>query len=103
MESELIILNKYLKKMFPFVIEVENYVYEKSRSGDILELTIYVSPIHFCELMDNRIENKLRNMMMKESYTLIKSLLPEFKENNIRFLFYPDVDKVTIFDNIPVS
>jgi len=103
MESELIILNKYLKKMFPFVIEVENYVYEKSRSGDILELTIYVSPIHFCELMDNRIENKLRDMMMKESYTLIKSLLPEFKENNIRFLFYPDVDKVTIFDNIPVS
>jgi hypothetical protein len=89
--------------MFPFVIEVENYVYEKSRSGDILELTIYVSPIHFCELMDNRIENKLRDMMMKESYTLIKSLLPEFKENNIRFLFYPDVDKVTIFDNIPVS
>jgi len=103
MESELIILNKYLKKMFPFVIEVENYVYEKSRSGDILELTIYVSPIHFCELMDNRIENKLRDMMMKESYTLIKSLLPEFKENNIRFLFYPNVDKVTIFDNIPVT
>ena len=103
MESELFMLNKYLKKMFPFVIEVENYVYEKSRSGDILELTIYVSPIHFCELMDNRIENKLRDMMMKESYTLIKSLLPEFKENNIRFLFYPNVDKVTIFDNIPVT
>lgn len=102
MESELIILNKYLKKMFPFIIEVENYVYEKSRSGDILELTIYVSPLHFCELMDNRIENKLRDMMMKESYALIKSLLPEFKENNIRFLFYPDVDKVTIFDDIPV-
>jgi hypothetical protein len=52
--------------------------------------------------MDNRIENKLRDMMMKESYALIKSLLPEFKENNIRFLFYPDVDKVTIFDDIPV-
>jgi hypothetical protein len=103
MESELIILNKYLKKMFPFVIEVENYVYEKSRSGNILELTIYVSPLHFCELMDARIDKKLRDIMMKESYTLIKSLLPEFKENNIRFLFYPDVDKVTIFDNIPVT
>ena len=41
--------------------------------------------------------------MMNESYTLIKSLLPEFKEDNIRFLFYPDVDKVTIFDDIPVA
>ena len=103
MEPELIILNKYLKKMFPFVIEVENYVYQKSRRGDILELTIYVSPLHFCELMDNRIEIKLRDMMVTKSYTLIKSLFPEFKDNNIRFLFFPDVDKVTIFDDIPVA
>ena len=103
MESELFMLNKYLKKMFPFIIEVENYVYEKSRRGDILELTIYVSPLHFCELMDNRIDKKLRDIMMKDSYTLIKSLLPEFKESNIRFLFFPDVDKVTIFDDIPVT
>ena len=103
MESELFMLNKYLKKMFPFIIEVENYVYEKSRRGDILELTIYVSPLHFCELMDNRIDKKLRDIMMKDSHTLIKSLLPEFKEDNIRFLFFPDVDKVTIFDDIPVT
>jgi hypothetical protein len=103
MESELIILNKYLKKMFPFIIEVENYVYEKYRGNDILELTIYVSPIHFCELMDNRIENKLRDMMIIESSGLIKSVLPEFKKDNIRFLFYPDIDKVTIFDDIPVA
>ena len=103
MESELIILNKYLKKMFPFIIEVENYVYEKYRGNDILELTIYVSPIHFCELMDNRIENTLRDMMIIESSGLIKSVLPGFKDNNIIFSFHPDVDKITIFDDIPVE
>jgi hypothetical protein len=103
MDPELIILNKYLKKMYPFIIEVDNYVYENSRSGNVLKLIIYVSPLHFCELMDGRVDFKLRNMMMKESYGLIKSILPEFKDNNIIFSFYPNVDKVTIFDDIPVE
>ena len=101
MESELIILNKYIKKMFPFIIEVENYVYEKSRRGDILELNIYVSPLHFCELMDDRVEKKLQSLMLKQSATLIKSIMTDCNPDNIKFLFFPDVDKVTIFDDIP--
>ena len=101
MDPELIILNKYLKKMYPFIIEVDNYMYE--RRGNVLKLIIYVSPLHFCELMDGRVDIKLRNMMMKESYGLIKSILPEFKDNNIIFSFYPNVDKITIFDDIPVE
>ena len=86
MESELIILNKYLKKMFPFVIEVENYVYEKSRSGNILELTIYVSPLHFCELMDDRVEKKLQSLMLKQSATLIKSIMTDCNPDNIKLV-----------------
>lgn len=102
MDPELIILNKYLKKMYPFIIKVDNYMYEKSKR-DVLKLIIYISPLHFCELMDGRVDFKLRNMMMKESYGLIKSVLPGFKDNNIIFSFYPDVDKITIFDDIPVE
>ena len=102
MKPELILLNKYIKRMFPFIIEVENYLYEKSKR-DVLKLIIYVSPLHFCELMDGRIDIKVRDMMMKESYGLIKSLLPGFNDNNIIFSFYPKVDKVTIFDDIPVE
>jgi hypothetical protein len=88
--------------MFPFIIKVDNYMYEKSKR-DVLKLIIYISPLHFCELMDGRVDFKLRNMMMKESYGLIKSVLPGFKDNNIIFSFYPDVDKITIFDDIPVE
>ena len=102
MEPELFMLNKYLKKMFPFIIEVSDLKHEKSRRGDIWQLDIYVSPLHFCELMDYRIDKKIRSIMIKESYTLINSLLPESKEDDIRILFYPNIDKVTIFDNIPV-
>lgn len=121
MESELKILNKYLKKMFPFIVEVDS-IFNGNKSYDLynnsrdlyndtrcrinsknisLKIHIYVSPLHFCELMDDRVEKKLQSLMLRQSATLIKSIMTDCNPDNIKFLFFPDVDKVTIFDDIP--
>jgi hypothetical protein len=120
MSAELNILNKYLKKMYPFITEVESVdagseIYDpytfipennystsgSGKKGDVLRINIYVSPLHFCELMDDRVEKKLQSLMLKQCGSLVKSIITDCNPDNIRFLFYPDVDKVTIFDNIP--
>jgi hypothetical protein len=114
MDGELKILNKYLKKMFPFIVEVDS-IANRNKSYDryndtrcringnknSLNIHIYVSPLHFCELMDDRVEKKLQSLMLKQSTALIKSIITDCNPDNIKFLFFPDVDKVTIFDNIP--
>jgi hypothetical protein len=51
--------------------------------------------------MDDRVEKKLQALMLKQCGSLVKSIITDCNPDNIRFLFYPDVDKVTIFDNIP--
>jgi hypothetical protein len=116
MDGELKILNKYLKKMYPFIIEVESIFFNYDevsmlnnfsssgmdrRDKDLLKINIYVSPLHFCELMDDRVEKKLQSLMQKQCGSLFKSIIPECNPDKLRFLFYPDVDKVTIFDDIP--
>jgi len=116
METELKMLDKYLKKMYPFIIEVESIYFNYDevsmlnnfsssgmgrRDKDLLKINIYVSPLHFCELMDDRVEKKLQSLMLKQCGSLIKSIMTDCNPNKIKFLFYPDVDKVTIFDDIP--
>lgn len=117
MSAELNILNKYLKKMYPFIIEVESiengyegYDYDQGtnwssagmgRRTNFLKISIYVSPLHFCELMDDRVSKKLESIMVKQCSSLIKSIIPECNPDSVKFLFYPNVDKVTIFDDIP--
>jgi len=116
METELKMLDKYLKKMYPFIIEVESIYFNYDevsmlnnfsssgmgrRDKDLLKINIYVSPLHFCELMDDRVEKKLQSLMQKQCGSLIKSIMTDCNPNKIKFLFYPDVDKVTIFDDIP--
>jgi hypothetical protein len=51
--------------------------------------------------MDDRVEKKLQSLMLKQSATLIKSIMTDCNPDKIKFLFFPDVDKVTIFDDIP--
>ena len=67
METELKMLDKYLKKMYPFIINVDS-IFESKRNTiydphtfsavnkESLHINIYVSPLHFCELMDDRVE-----------------------------------------------
>jgi hypothetical protein len=50
--------------------------------------------------MDNRVDVKLNNYMLKETSSMIKSIIPEIDESRIKFLFFPDIDSVTIFDGL---
>ena len=112
MKTELKMLDKYLKKMYPFIINVDS-IFESKRktindphtfspvNKESLHINIYVSPLHFCELMDNRVEKKLQSLMLKQCGSLIKSIMTDCNPDKIKFLFFPDVDKVTIFDDIP--
>ena len=107
METETKILDKYMRKMFPFIIRIEEIEhvgirrYSKDNKFNLeLRIHIYVSPTHFCELMDNRVDIKMNEYLYMETSSMIKSLIPDVGEGRIKFIFFPDIDSVTIFDNL---
>jgi hypothetical protein len=108
METETKMLDKYMRKMFPFIInvsDIEPITRTQNNASRVLieiHISIYVSPSHFCELMDNRVEIKMNQYMLRETSFMIKSLIPNVDENKIKFLFFPDIDSVTIFDNLTI-
>jgi len=112
METETKMLDKYMKKMFPFIINVSDIepitrkvIVSRNNASRVLteiHISIYVSPSHFCELMDNRVEIKMNQYMLRETSSMIKSIIPDVDENKIKFLFFPDIDSVTIFDNLTI-
>jgi len=125
MTSELLILNKYMKKLFPFILEVDSvYVGEElydsytwtlptinySTSGtsrrdkNLLKINIYVSPLHFCELMDERVERKIVNHIVDNCSSLLKSVVTSWDGNKPRILFFPSVEeKSTILEGLNIS
>ena len=108
METETKMLDKYLRNMFPFIInvsDIEPITRNRNNASRVIievHISIYVSPSHFCELMDNRVEIKMNQYMLRETSFMIKSLIPNVDENKIKFLFFPDIDSVTIFDNLTI-
>jgi len=109
MEIETKLLDKYMRKMFPFIINVSEVEsvrvrrYSKDKDFNLeLRISIYVSPSHFCELMDNRVDVVMNSYMLRETSSMIKSLIPGADESRIKFLFFPDIDSVTIFDNLTI-
>jgi len=104
------VLNKYLKKMYPFIVNVDSINYTKSRrvmsdskSNIKAMVNVYVSPRHFCELMDDRVSRKLENHMVKESIQLFQAAVnPNVNSNNLQYIFFPDVEEVTIFDGLDI-
>ena len=104
------VLNKYLKKMYPFIVNVDSINYTKSRrvmsdskSNIKAMVNVYVSPRHFCELMDDRVSRKLENHMVKETIQFFQSMInPDINLNTLQFIFFPDVEDVTIFDGLDI-
>jgi hypothetical protein len=107
---ELKALNKYLKKMYPFIVNVDSINYMKSRRvmnssqfNTRAMVNVYVSPRHFCELMDNRVSRKLEINMIKETIQFFQAVVnPDVHSNNLQYIFFPDVEEVTIFDGLDV-
>lgn len=123
MTSELLILNKYMKKLFPFILEVDSvYVGEETydpytfspsanystsgtsrRGKNLLKINVYVSPLHFCELMDDRVEKQIINHIVDNCSSLLKSVITSWDGNKPRILFFPSVgEKSTILEKMKV-
>jgi hypothetical protein len=97
MNSELNILNKHFKKMFPFVIEVDGFTLERNKT---LYIDIFISPIHYCELINNEVDRLINRYMIAKSSDLIKSVLPEWNGDIVQFRFFPEVNELTVFNGL---
>lgn len=102
LSPEIKMLSKFFKKQFPFVIEVSDYSVETSRSRQSLVLDIYVSPEHFCELMDVRVEKKVVKKMINISSQFIKSVITEWPETTteLNMRFFPEIKEATILKSL---
>jgi hypothetical protein len=109
---ELKIVNKYFKEHFPFVLEVSDagppndIIIPRMRYNPycqefkLLEIGMYVSPIHFCELMDHRIEEKLSRRMKLLTSTFLKSVFTDWRGDELRLLFFPEINEQTILNQL---
>lgn len=110
---EVKIVNKFFKKMFPFVVEISDagsYIHKCSSYGvtpnsefNILEISMYVSPVHFCELMDYRIEKEVTNRIKLVSSQFLKSVFTDWSGGEMRILFFPEINEQTILDITNIS
>ena len=107
MTNELDILNKHLKKMFPFVIKVNNITLEEYVLIDtnVLTLNIYVSPIHFVELSCEEVKKLINDYMVEKSAPLIKSVVPNWDGRHVKFDCTTQISKhsLTILDGLNLS
>ena len=96
--SILKIVNKFFKKEFPFVIDVSGYSLSTLWNRQSLVLDVYVSPEHFCELMDNRVEKIVVDKMRDMTRQFIKTVIPEWNGNlsTLNLRFFPSVEEATI-------
>ena len=113
---ELKIVNKFFKEKFPFVIEVadageadasinrvlscKSCKKEYQSKYLLLEIGMYVTPTHFCELMDHRIETKVISKMKLISSQFLRSVFTDWKGEEIRLLFFPDINEQTILNQL---
>lgn len=99
---EVNMINRFFKKQFPFVIEVSGYSLETSHRRQSLVLDIYVSPKHFCELMDDRVEKKVVTKMKNISSQFVKSVITEWLDTKteLNMRFFPEIEEATILKSL---
>jgi hypothetical protein len=90
MNPEVKLLDKYIKKEYPFVLEVLGYSM-RGRNEEILTINLEVSPSHFCELFFNsHVESKTKKHMSSKLSLLISGLITEWHGNGeLSFNFSP--------------
>lgn len=112
--AELKIVNKYFKGQFPFVLEVADagpsykinpnrlrlHHLNSPREFELLEIGMYISPTHFCELMDHRIEEKVNQKMKSLTSTFLKSVFTDWRGIELRLLFFPEINEQTILNQL---
>lgn len=106
MTPELKILNKYVRKIFPFIKSINSAeITQINRFSDNLRLDVVVilSPIHYCEIhYNNKTEENIIKLIKKETLPIFSSVLSEWDGKIINFLFFPEInlDKPTILEEV---
>lgn len=101
MTTELNILNKHFKKMFPFVIKVDNITLLDH--DNILQLDMYVSPTHYAEMSYMDVRKLISDYMIEKSTPLIKTIIPDWNGRHLSFKLNANVDAVTILYGLDLS
>ena len=103
MNSELNILNKHFKKMFPFVIGVDNIALLDY--NNTLQLDMYVSPTHYAEISYVEVSKLINDYMREKSTPLVKSVFPDWSGHHLAFRIHTSLtkDDVTILDGLNLS
>lgn len=93
MNPEVNLLDKFIKKEYPFVLEVLGYdvtTYRGDTDGRLC-IDIKVSSSHFCELyLDEDIELKVKQHMSSKLSPMIRAVISEWNGNGwLSFRFFP--------------
>lgn len=99
---EIKMLNRFFTRHFPFILEVSGYSLETGYNRSSFILDVYVSPQHFCELMDSRVEKQVGDKMRELSSTFIKVVIPEWNREitSLNIRFFPQVEEATILSSL---
>ena len=108
MTPELILLNKYVKKIFPFITSISSTEVVNTNSIGMdtrLDVNIYLSATHYCEVQYNwGTEQKILKQMNDKTNHIFKSIIGDWNGKQINFRFFPDVNivKPTILEELNI-
>lgn len=108
MTPELTLINKYVKKIFPIITSissVEITITNKIANYTRLEVNIYLSATHYCEIQYNWVtEQKILKYMNDNTRHIFKSIVSDWDGKQIHFRFFPDINIThpTIFEEFNI-
>jgi hypothetical protein len=105
LKPEVELLNKNLKRMCPFILNVSGVEIISTTYSLSMEVYLEVSPLHYCELSSNpNTERTILELLKTETSSLIKCIFSEWDGSPIRFIFFPTMpEKITIFDSLNIK
>ena len=105
LKPEVELLNKNLKRMYPFILNVSGVEIICKTYSSSMEIYLEVSPLHYCELSSNpNTERTILKLLKTETYSLIRCIFSEWDGSPIRFIFFPTMpEKITIFDSLNIK
>lgn len=103
MTIETKILNKHFKKMFPFVIKVDNITLLDD--NNTLQLDMYVSPTHYAEMSYVNVSKLISDYILEKSKPLVKTVIPDWNGRHLNLNLNTNLtkDSITIFYGLELS
>lgn len=93
------VITKHLKKSLKFVLNCEINEDDSLKTKRIF-VDVFVSPSHFCELLDPRVEKKVTQKCSEVIYPMLFTLYGMKDTERVNFRFFPELEESTIFNYI---